>query len=78
MITAHHIDREPLDARTSGKGRKRVDAYFVSYLCPSDAANPGGPHEWMCRFEVPRGATFRMKDFADKDAARAARGFATS
>lgn len=77
MIYANSLDRELLDTRTSGKGgRKRVDAYFVLFDCPADDINPGGPHQWACRFEVPRGTPFKMPvRFANKDAARAARGF---
>jgi hypothetical protein len=74
MIKAIAIDREIFDARTSGRGRQRVDAYFVEYQCPADAVN-AETHTWICRFEVPRGTPFKMSDFANKDAARAARGF---
>ena len=77
-ITARGVEREEMDVRTSGKGRrKRVDAYFVLYHCPADEYNLGGPHDWICRFEVPRGAPFRMQDFDSKKAAMAARGFVT-
>lgn len=76
MIKAQHIDREAIDVRSSGDSRTRVDAYFVSYDCPPDAVNPGaGKHEWVCRFEVPRGKAFKMQDFSSKDAAKNARGF---
>lgn len=76
MIKAQHIDREAIDVRSIGDSRTRVDAYFVSYQCPPDSVNPGaGPHEWVCRFEVPRGQSFKMQNFPNKDAAKAARGF---
>lgn len=76
MIKATHIERTSADVRSSGDTRKRVDAYFVSYQCPPDAVNPGtGSHEWICRFEVPRGSKFEMRDFPNKEDAKAARGF---
>ena len=76
MIQANYIDRETLNVRSSGDSRKRVDAYFVSYRCPPDDINPGpASHEWICRFEVPRGAKFRMTNFPTKAAAIAARGY---
>lgn len=76
MIKAQYIDREAIDCRSSGDQRKRVDAYFVAYLCPADDINPReASHEWFCRFEVPRGSKFTMQDFPDKESALAARGF---
>lgn len=76
MISAQYIEREAIDVRSSGDTRRRVDAYFVSYLCPPDSVNPGvAPHEWVCRFEVPRGQPFTMQNFPTKDAAKAVRGF---
>ena len=76
MIQANYIDRETLNVRSSGDSRKRVDAYFVSYRCPPDDINPGPAlHEWMCRFEVPRGTEFRMTNFPNKAAALAARSY---
>ena len=76
MITAKAITREEYDARSSGDRRARVDAYFVEYECPTDKFNPE-PHVWVCRFEVPRKSfgNFRMRDFANKAAAIASRGF---
>ena len=76
MIRANCIDREALNVRSSGDSRKRVDAYFVSYRCPPDGINPGiARHEWMCRFEVPRGTKFQMTNFPNKASAIAARGY---
>ena len=74
MIKAKYIDRESVDVRSSGDQRKRVDAYFVAYDCPVDEINTT-PHEWLCRFEVSRGAPFKMQDFPTKTAARAAQGY---
>ncbi len=74
MIIAKYIDREAMDVRTSGKTRRRVDAYFVSFSCPPDDVN-SDHHEWMCRFEVPRGESFCMNNFESKSAARAACGY---
>lgn len=76
MIQAQFIDREAIDTRSSADTRTRVDAYFVSYRCPPDEVNPGaGTHEWVCRFEVPRGQAFKMQNFPSKEAAKANRGF---
>ena len=76
MIQANYIDRGALNVRSSGDSRKRVDAYFVSYRCPPDDINPGpAPHEWICRFEVSRGAKFQMTNFPNKASAIAARGY---
>lgn len=76
MIEATHITREALDVRSSGDSRSRVDAYFVLFKCPPDEVNPQiGNHEWVCRFEVPRGTKFQMQNFATKADAKAARGF---
>ena len=76
MIQANYIDRETLNVRSSGDSRKRVDAYFVSYRCPPDDINPGpASHEWICRFEVPRGAKFQMTNFPNKASVIAARGY---
>jgi hypothetical protein len=74
MIKARTITRECLDTRSSGDHRHRVDAYFVSFECPPDELNRDR-HEWICRFEVPRGTVFQMKDFPDKAAAHAAKGY---
>ena len=75
-ITAVQVERTALDTKSSGDMRKRVDAYFVSYCCPPDDVNPGPfTHEWICRFEVPRGTKFEMRNFPTKAAAKAARGF---
>lgn len=76
MIQATHIDREAVDVRSSGDSRSRVDAYFVSFKCPPDKVNPqAGSHEWVCRFEVPRGAKFQMQNFSTKADAKAVCGF---
>ncbi|MDO8414866.1 MAG: hypothetical protein Q7S87_01495 [Agitococcus sp.] len=74
MLIAKGIDREARDVPSSGDSRKRVDAYFVSYDCPPDKVN-ASRHEWVCRFEVARGASFTMQHFEDKVQAKAARGF---
>jgi hypothetical protein len=73
-LRAVAIEREARDVRSSGDSRKRVDAYFVVFDCPPDADNPAR-HEWVCRFEVPRGAAFTMRDFPDKATAKAAKGY---
>ena len=74
MIVAKYVDRVYTDVRSSGDRRCRVDAYFVSFDCPSDDYN-NTRHEWMCRFEVPRGGTFTMRDFPTKAAASATKGY---
>lgn len=74
MIKARCIERSSLDVRSSGDRRKRVDAYFVCYDCPPDDAN-ADRHEWVCKFEVERGAPFQMRDFPTKSAARAEQGY---
>lgn len=74
MIEAVRIEREAPDTRSSGDSRRRVDAYFVLFHCPADAVNPG-PHEWIRRFEVPRGTKFEIRNFPDKQAAIAASGW---
>jgi hypothetical protein len=73
-LRARAIEREARDVRSSGDSRKRVDAYFVVYDCPPDAENPAR-HEWVCRFEVPRGTPFEMRDFPNKAEAKAAKGY---
>ncbi len=62
------VEREALDVRSSGDGRTRVDAYFVAY------AVDGG--DWVCRFEVPRGAKFAPALYPTTEAANAAKGYA--
>ena len=75
VIRVLNITRTALDVRSSGDRRKRVDAYFVAYWCPADEVNPDGGHEWICRFEVPRGAPFSPVDYPSKKGARAACGW---
>lgn len=70
MITATHISHTDLDTRGGKTKRKKVDAYFVAYQCPPDEINSTS-HEWMCKFEVSRGSTFVMQNFASKAEARA-------
>lgn len=74
MIKAREVHRTISDARSSGDGRHRVDAYFVVFDCPPDDTYPHA-HEWCCRFEVPRGAKFTLQDFENKAAAYAAKGW---
>lgn len=74
MIKALYIDREALDVRSSGDSRKRVDAYFVAYLCPPNKQY-SEPWEWVVRFEVARGNKFLMRDFPDQTAAISERGY---
>lgn len=74
-IKALAIDRESRDVRSSGDHRGRVDAYFVLFQCPPDDVNTSA-HEWICRFEVPRGTPFKMQDFENKAAAHAVKGWA--
>jgi hypothetical protein len=76
MIKFSHVDRTLTDTKSSGDSRCRVDAYLVSFHCPRDKVNPQTEtHEWICRFEVPRGEKFKPKDYATKADALAARGF---
>lgn len=76
MIIAQFIQRQALDVKSSGDSRQRVDAYFVSFKCPPDKLNHGpGDHEWVCRFEVPRGVPFQMRNFPSKEAAHAVQGY---
>ena len=71
MIRFKAIEREAFDVRSNFDRRKRVDAWFCSYSCPPDSINPDGPHDWICRFEVPRGTAFKpVLSFTDKRAAR--------
>jgi hypothetical protein len=75
MIRASHICRESYDVRSSYDGRKRVDAYFVEYVCPADDVNPEGAHTWRCRFELPAGSPRLVPvDYPNKKAALAAGG----
>lgn len=73
-IKALAIDRESFNVRSSGDERNRVDAYFVEFDCPPDRHNPDR-HIWICRFEVPCGAAFKMANFPSKSAAHAAKGW---
>ena len=78
MITAQIVERVAHDVRSSGEARKRVDAYFVVYKCPADSVNPSPKeHEWVCKFEVERGAAFEMSNYPNKQAARSASGYTT-
>jgi hypothetical protein len=74
MVKFRCVSRVATGTRSSGDSRKRVDAYFVEFDCPADAINPA-PHIWVCRFEVPRGTKFVSRDFPDKAAAHATKGW---
>lgn len=74
MIRASHVRRTELDCRSSGDRRNRVDAYFVSFDCDPDEFE-ATRHEWICRFEVPRGTKFEMRNFKSKADAHAAKGW---
>ena len=74
MIHAKEIHRVELNVRSSGDRRNRVDAYFVTFECEPDA-DYQHRYEWCCRFEVPRGKAFKMKDYPSKQDALNQRGF---
>lgn len=66
------IEREALNVRSSGDGRKRVDAHFVLFHVRD------GPdvYDWVCRFERPRGEYFPLPThIRTVEDALAARGY---
>lgn len=74
MIRAIALEREAFDVRSSGDRRNRVDAYFVLYQCPANKTYPA-PWDWCCRFEVPRGTPFKMRDYETQKDAMEAKGY---
>jgi len=72
LIRIVSVERQALDVRSSGDARHRVDAYFVCYFAQWPDGDTG---DWVCRFEVPRGAKFVPTLYPTQKEALAAKGY---
>ena len=56
MISFSHISHALYNERSAADKRVKCDVHFIVFNCPADSVN-SEPHNWVCRFEVSKGAT---------------------